>query len=703
VDGGKSWETQASSYELKIDSEHAHLIHPVVNTARSSAKHKVLLVEDNPGDARLMREYLADPAGGAFELEHAATLADGLERLAKGGVDLVLLDLSLPDSPMAETFKRAHAAAPQVPIIVMSGLDDEKVAIQTVQEGAQDYLVKSYVDTRLLVHAMRYAIERKRAEEALAQERDLLHTLLDNLPDRIYFKDDQSRFTRISRAVVEQFKIDHPREAMGKTDGDFFSSEHAEATLKDEAQVMKSGEPILGKVERETLPDGSSTWAITSKLPLKNRQGKVIGNFGISRDITEIKKIEEQLETERNLLRNLIDNLPDYIYVKDTEGRYLLDNISHRRWLGADSENEVIGRKVSDFFPPELVGKFSDDDGNVVRSGHALLNREELVLDRFGNKRWHATTKVPLRNKEGQVTGLVGISRDITERKLSEEALREANEELARRKDELQKALADLQRSHEDVKAAQFQLIQAEKMQSIGRLAAGVAHEVKNPLGILRMGADYLAKNLTSQDENVALILSDMTDAINRADGIILGLLDFSVPHALDSHAEDISAVLEQSLSLVRHTLGEGEIKLVKELGAGLPLVWLDRNKIKQVFVNILTNAIHATPPGGTLTVCTTARQLEQEEVDHDAGSRLADRFRAGETVVIAEVIDTGCGIPEDKLAQIFDPFFTTKATGKGTGLGLTVTKKIVELHGGSLDICNRKEGGVAVTIMFKV
>ena len=650
-----------------------------------------------------MREYLADPAGVSFELEHAATLAQGLERLAKGGIDLVLLDLSLPDSPMADTFKRAHAAAPQVPIIVMSGLDDEKIAIQTVQEGAQDYLVKSYVDTRLLVHAMRYAIERKRAEEALAQERDLLHTLLDNLPDRIYFKDDQSRFTRISRAVAEQFKIGHPREAMGKTDRDFFSAEHAEATLQDEAQVMKSGEPILGKIERETLPDGSTTWAITSKLPLKNRQGKVTGNFGISRDITEIKKIEEQLETERNLLRNLIDNLPDYIYVKDTEGRYLLDNISHRRWLGADSENEVIGRRVSDFFPPELVGKFSDDDANVVRSGHALLNREELVLDRFGNKRWHATTKVPLRNKEGQVTGLVGISRDITERKLSEEALREANEELARRKDELQKTLGDLQRSHEDLKAAQFQLIQAEKMQSIGRLAAGVAHEVKNPLGILRMGADYLAKNLTSQDENVALILSDMTDAINRADGIILGLLDFSVPHALDSHAEDISGIVEQSLGLVRHAMSEGEIQLVKDLGTGLPQVWLDRNKIKQVFVNILTNAIHAMPAGGTLTVRTSARQLGLEEVDHDAGSRLADRFRAGETVVVAEVIDTGCGIPEEKLAQIFDPFFTTKPTGKGTGLGLTVTKKIVELHGGSLDIRNRKEGGVAVIIMFKL
>lgn len=674
-----------------------------MNAAGSNAKRKVLLVEDNPGDARLMREYLSDPAGKSFELEHAVTLQEGLDRLAKGGIDLVLLDLSLPDSPMPETFKRVHACAPQVPIIVMSGLDDEKFAIQTVQEGAQDYLVKAYVDTGLLVHAMRYAIERKRAEEALAHERDLLHTLLDNLPDRIYFKDDQSRFTRINRAVVEQFKVEHPREAIGKTDRDFFSAEHAEAARRDEAQVMETGEAILGKVEREVLPEGQVTWALTSKLPLKNRQGKIIGNFGISRDITEIKRIEGQLEVERNLLRSLIDNLPDYIYVKDIEGRYLLDNIAHRRWLGADAESEIRGKLLSDFFPPEWVSRFSNDDSQVIASGHALLNREELVVDRFGNKRWHATTKVPLRSQDGTVTGLVGISRDITERKLSEEALQEANEELARHKGELQKTLSELQQSHEAVKSAQFQLIQAEKMQSIGRLAAGVAHEVKNPLGILRMGADYLAKHLESPDDNVALILADMTDAIKRADGIILGLLDFSVPHALDSHAEDLSSILEQSLGLVRHSLNEAGLKAIKELAIGLPPVWLDRNKIKQVFVNLLTNAIHATPEGGTITLRTSARELGQHEVDHDAGSRLAHRFRAGEQVVVSEVLDTGSGIPEEKLAQIFDPFFTTKETGKGTGLGLTVTKKIVELHGGSLEIRNRKEGGVAVTVMFKV
>jgi PAS domain S-box-containing protein len=660
-----------------------------MNRNTSNNKQRVLLIEDSPADARLLRELITEVPEAGFELEQAGTLEDGLKRLAAEGIDLAMVDLSLPDSLGLETFAKVHAAAPQVPIIVMSGLDDEDLAITTVQEGAQDYLVKGQVDSRLLIRAMHYAIERKRVEEDLAKERDLLHTLLDNLPDRIYVKDQRSRFLRISRALADMFKLRHPREAWMKSDFDFFSKEHAESALADERQVVETGEPIIGKVERETHPDGTVTWALTSKLPLKDKHGLIIGSFGISRDITAIKKIEDQLESERNLLRSLIDNLPDYIYVKDTSGRYVIDNISHQRFLGAHSLEDVVGKTTADFFPPELARVFSLDDDVIIQTGRILLNREERIVVRDGRARWHSTTKVPLRNSAGDIVGLVGIGRDITERKKAEE--------------QLQHALADLQRSHSELKAAQYQLIQAEKMQSIGRLAAGVAHEVKNPLAILRMGIDYFAHNLVSEDENASLILGDMNEAIKRADMIILGLLDFSVPAALDLHPHDLNAIVEESLTLVRHELVAPSIHLEKCLEPGMPPVWLDRNKIKQVLVNVLTNAIHAMPTDGTLGLRTCARHLQDGEIDRDLGSRLADRFRAGDKVVVLEITDTGPGISEEKLAKVFDPFFTTKPTGKGTGLGLTVTKKIIELHGGTIDIQNRKEGGVRVTIVFRI
>ncbi len=648
---------------------------------------RILLIEDNPGDARLMQEFLAEPSEVAFVMEHTVTLGEGLARLSQPGIDVVLLDLSLPDASGLETFDRVQKQVPQMPIIVLSGQDDESLAMKTVNSGAQDYLGKGQgVDSRLIARSIRYAIERKRTQEALAKERDLLHTLLNNLPDRIYFKDEKSRFMRISKAVAEQFKLTDPKQAIGKTDFDFFAREHAEAALKDEQHVMATGEPIIGKIEKETLPDGSITWAFTTKLPLKDKRGRIVGNFGISRDITQLKKYEDELAAERNLLRSLIDNLPDYIYVKDMLGRFLLDNIAHREFVGVEREDEVMGRTVTDYFPPELAKRITDDDRHVLSSGEPLLNREEQVVDHAGCKRWHATTKVPLRNSAGAVIGLVGISRDITRRKQNEEELRQAN--------------ADLKQSHEDLKAAQFQLIQAEKMQSVGRLAAGVAHEVKNPLAVLDMGADYLAKNLPNPDPETKIILADMHEAVRRADSIIRGLLDFSATRALDLSPHDLSAVLDQSLGLIRHELSG--LRLVKELASDLPPVQLDQNKIKQVFVNILTNAAHAMPSGGTLTLRTFTKKLEAGDIGPDLEQRFGDKFRAGQTVVMAEVLDTGTGISPDKLGTIFDPFFTPKPAGKGTGRGLTVAKKILELHGGDIEIRNRPEGGVRVVLTFK-
>ncbi len=667
-----------------------------------TAQWKVLLVEDNPGDVLLLRQLLTESVNSPFELEHADRLAPALERLNAGGIDLVLLDLSLPDSHGLETFAKALALAPQVPIIVMSGLDDEALAIETVHEGAQDYLVKGQVDFHVLSRSMRYAIERKQAEEALAKERDLFHTLMDNIPDRIFFKDDQSHFMRVNRALAERFGLHHPREAMGKSDFDYFTAEHAKPAFEDELKIMRSGEPILGQVERETLPNGVTNWVLTSKMPLRDKSGRLVGTFGISRDITDLKRAQEALASERNLLRSLIDNLPDYIYVKDAQSRYVIDNISHRQLVGVASQEEVIGKTSADFFPPELARKYHADDQATIQLGKPLVNHEERVMDRSGNHRWHSTTKVPLRNNEGQIVGLVGIGRDITESKLAEEKLQRANTELAKSQEDMLKVLEDLQKSHEELKSAQFQLIQAEKMQSMGRLAAGVAHEVKNPLAVLGMGIDYLTKNLATSDENVGVILHDMNDAVQRADTILKGLLDFSVPRALDMQAEDFNEVIEQSIGLVKHEMAAYPIACVRQFAPDLPKVWLDKNKLKQVFVNIFTNAVHAMEGGGTLTVRTYAKQLQPGDVGHDAGSRLAERFRIGDTAVVVETSDTGTGIPDHQLAKIFDPFFTTKPTGKGTGLGLTVTKKIIELHGGTLTIRNRPEGGVSVTILLK-
>jgi len=654
----------------------------------------VLLVEDNPGDARLIAELLSEHRD-QFRLEsHVERLAEAEKAIQNTDVDLVLLDLSLPDSQGSGTLDRLLAHGRNLPILVLSGMDDESTALRMVHAGAQDYLVKGKFDAALLLRAMRHAIERNGAEQELAREKDLLDALLETMPDRIYFKDRESRFLRINPALARLFKLERLEEAIGRTDFDFFLPEHAEQAFADEQEILLTGKPMVGKVEKETLPDGRIGWALTTKLPLRDRDGRIIGTMGMSRDVTRMKQIEVELAAERNMLRSVIEHIPDPIFVKDAQGRYLLDNAAHCRTLGASGRDEVIGRTSFDFFPPEEAAAFKQDDDRVIASGQPMENHEEYLSDARGNRRWLLTTKAPIFNPEtGVVERLVCIRRDITQTKDAEEKLKAANAELSL-------ALSNLKVASEELRTIQLQLIEAEKMKSIGRLAAGVAHEVKNPLAIITMGVEYLEGRHTG-DNNDMQILQEIRAAVLRADNVIRGLLDFSVPRQLEVTDENLTKLIGNALRLVRGEMSGEKYKLVTNLPPDLPVLRLDRTKVEQVFVNLITNAIHAMPNGGTLTVRAYAKQLTG--MGANVGGMASEAFHAGDQVVVAEVDDTGGGIPEAKLGKIFDPFYTTKPTGKGTGLGLTVTRSIIDLHGGTIEITNRPEGGARATVMFKV
>jgi signal transduction histidine kinase len=258
-----------------------------------------------------------------------------------------------------------------------------------------------------------------------------------------------------------------------------------------------------------------------------------------------------------------------------------------------------------------------------------------------------------------------------------------------------------LVQTHEELKAAQMILIQNAKLESVGRLAAGVAHEVKNPLAVIQLGVDYLT-NAVKGDAGLAETVQDMEDAIKRADTVIKGLLDFSRSEQLTLMPHDVNAVLDETLLLVRHELTKNNVTVERTLEAKLPPVELDRNKIKQVFINLFMNAIQAMgSDGGTLGVRTRRQRLTEASSAPDGGT--AGGFRVGDDVVVVDVEDTGTGVPEDKLDKLFDPFFTTKAVGSGTGLGLSVSRKIIELHGAAIRISNRKSKGAAAQIIFKL
>lgn len=260
-------------------------------------------------EAMLMRELVSVSLPDAHDLAGAGTVTEALEQISAQQPDLILLDLSLPDSSGIDTIRAITPHARGTPVIVLSGYDDEKTSTEALRAGAQDYLVKGEVSSHLLRHAIRYSVERKRLDAALATERDLVDTLLEHIPDRVYFKDLESRYLRINRSMAALIGLQDPIEATGRSDFDFFSKDYATATQEDERSVIESGHPLFGHIERETLRDGQGCWVLTTKMPLKTSDGEVIGTFGISRDITQFKETEEELERALDRNRRLTDDL----------------------------------------------------------------------------------------------------------------------------------------------------------------------------------------------------------------------------------------------------------------------------------------------------------------------------------------------------------------------------------------------------------
>jgi PAS domain S-box-containing protein len=411
--------------------------------------------------------------------------------------------------------------------------------------------------------------------------------------------------------------------------------------------------------------------------------------------VWERKTVEEQHRLGDARLQAILDNSPAIIHLKDTRGRYILVNRRFGQLAGLGRE-DIVGKSPHDLFPPAAANVLQDHDRTVLGTLAPLEFEETLPQD--GEPRTYISVKFPLLHAGGVPDAICSISTDITERKRAEEQLKRAYAELSQSEAALKAALQKLKTANEELQTTHLQLIQAAKLESVGTLAAGVAHEVKNPLQTMLMGLDYLTNNLCGGNDNTTLVLSDMRDAVIRANVIIRELLQLSAPTDFKPKEEDLNGLVERSLWLLNSEVVAAQIKVVRKLDAEMPLVRLDRSKIEQVFINLFINALQAMSQGGVLTVTTRHRRFGE---DLNLTGPAFAQFKAGDLVVIAEVQDTGEGIAEHHLPRVFDPFFTTKPTGVGTGLGLSVVRKIMDLHGGAIDIRNRPLGGVVVTLLF--
>jgi len=263
---------------------------------------------------------------------------------------------------------------------------------------------------------------KKRAEDALMYEKYLLHILMDYSPDSIYFKDSKSRFIRINKTQANLFNLKDPTDAVGKTDFDFFLEEHAKKALADEQNIIKTGKPVINKEERETWPNGNITWVSTSKVPLRDKNGKIVGTFGISRNITESKQNEEQLM----LLSRAVEQSPVAIVVTDKNAKILYVNTSFTTISGY-STNETIGKN------PAILKSGYHSKEFYQKLWSTILSGKEWKGE-FYNKRkngefyWEAAIISPVVNDEGEITHFVEVKEDISEKKKIEELIKQQNE-----------------------------------------------------------------------------------------------------------------------------------------------------------------------------------------------------------------------------------------------------------------------------------
>src|SRR5713101_7261187 len=369
-------------------------------------------------------------------------------------------------------------------------------------------------------------------------------------------------------------------------------------------------------------------------------------NHALQTEVTDRIRAEETLSAERTMVRALIDNVPDFMYAKDTESRFIVANSFLADSLGMKTPEELLGKTDFDYFPKELARAYYQDEQNVIRTGQALSNREEECLDGQGNKIWLLTTKVPLRDKNGRVIGIAGTGRDITERK---------------------KAETEMQRARQAAEAASH---------AKSEFLANMSHEIRTPLnGVIGMTDLALDTDLSSDQreylETVRLSADTLLTVIND-------ILDFSKIEAgkidLEATDFDLRDCLEGTMKTLGLRADEKGLELLCEVAPEVPeVVRGDSGRLRQVIINLVGNAIKFTDKGEVALKV-------QVEAAHTRDRTL--RFT---------VADSGIGIPKEKLEVIFHPFSqadtsTTRKYG-GTGLGLTISNRLVGMMGGGISV----------------
>lgn len=377
-------------------------------------------------------------------------------------------------------------------------------------------------------------------------------------------------------------------------------------------------------------------------------------------------------------MQALLEAMVDGVVSIDERGRILTVNPAAERMFG-HGRDELLGQSVNVLMPPSYSDKHDSYLANYLATGVKKIigiGREVVGLRKDGT-----TFPIDLSVAEARVGGqriFVGVVRDISARKRDEQ-------ELARSHDILARTVAELETKNEEVRGMTQQLWQAAKLASVGELAASIAHELNNPLATVSLRIESVLGR-TSADDPRRKPLTIIAQEVKRMGELVGNLLQFARRRGEQISTVEIRDELTRAVDLIHHHLRKRAISIVKDLAPDTPTIYADRQKLRQVFLNVLSNASDAMPRGGTLTLQTAPTMLDGAE----PGVRIA-------------FTDTGTGIPDELVHRVMEPFFTTKEEGKGTGLGLAICRRIVQEHRGIITIGSAAGTGTTVCIELPV
>jgi PAS domain S-box-containing protein len=536
--------------------------------------------------------------------------------------------------------------------------------------------------------------ERKLAESKLAEASNLLETLLDNSPDCIYFKDRDCRFVRYGKAFEKLFNTSDVKSIKGKTDFDFFLPEHAREAYQDEQEIMRTGKPLIGKIETEEHADGRITAALTTKMPWRDNAGNIIGTFGISKDVRPLKEAEAKLAYERDLFHALLENLPDAIYFKDLQSRFVRISRSkvessretvlaqfhvehpdvpddqlpaHLKCVDAFSE-WLIGKTDFDTYSEERARTAYNDEQEIIKSGQPIFAKIERNPQADGKVTWCISTKMPWRDKDDHVIGTFGVSKDITELKEAETELEKAHQRLIETS-----RLAGMAEVATDVLHNVGNVLNSVNVScslTIDRVKTSKISGLAKTVALLQQNQGRLGEFFTSdpRGQQVPTYLAALSDHFNQEQTALMQELEQLLKHiehikqivAMQQSYAKVAGVIEtinptqlvdDAIHINGAALTRHDVQLRCEFDS-VPMIQTEKHRVLQILVNLIRNAKYALDdskrPDKVLTI-----KLGKNGGDH----------------VKIDVIDNGVGIPPENLTRIFGHGFTTRSNGHGFGL----------------------------------